>query len=467
MRSRHRCPACGAPVTLRQKFCSRCGFALAASERVFSTAGQRLVPTPTHLAERIRNILAAPEDERKQVTILFADVVGSTALIRRLDPERVVATLDPVLEEMTNAVHSEGGLVSRIQGNGIMALFGVPLADENHALRACSRALTIRDAFNNGLQTRVGLNSGEVVLRAVRNYLVVDYDAVGQAVHLAARMEQHARPGSVFISDTTARLVEGAFQLDRLGALRLRGAGRVNAFRLIGKIGGASRWRMRTIRGLNLFVGREREVGALTEAAAGAEAGLGGAVIVMGPAGAGKSRLVHELTSRLSGASWQVLEAAAGPEDEFAGYRPLVGMLRDWIGADQNDGPEATATKLLKFADGHGQSAHVPPLLALLDLPVADAAWNSSGPTKRRRAISAAFCSITKRLADRHPMLLVLEDVHWFGQESRELFAISSRLRATNEFSLRRPPGRSSSPTGSLCHTSGVWSSSRWNQRAA
>src|SRR5215475_2876012 len=234
-----------------------------------------LAYTPVHLAEKIRLSRSALEGERKQVTVLFADLKGSMELLADRDPEEARQLLDPVLERMIEAVHRYEGIVNQVMGDGIMALFGAPIAHEDHAVRACYAALRMQETVtrygdemqrSHGLavQIRVGLNSGEVVVRAIGNDLHMDYSAIGQTTHLAARLEQMAKPGSVLTTGETLRLAEGFVQVKALGPVSVKGlADPVEVFELVGA--GATRTRMQTFaaRGLTHFVGRQAEFEAL------------------------------------------------------------------------------------------------------------------------------------------------------------------------------------------------------------
>ena len=209
------CSACRAVVAATQNFCGRCGSPLRALDN----------EVPEYLQERVRNARAALEAEHKFVTILFADVVGSTELIRDLDPEQAGAILEPVLQQMAAAIHKYGGVVTRIQGDGIMALFGAPLAQEDHAASACRAALDIRMLTTDPrVKTRIGVNSGEVALRVIRNAGFVEYDAVGMSVHMAARMEQTAQPETIRVTAATRRLLQTQFIVHSLGSLSIKGA---------------------------------------------------------------------------------------------------------------------------------------------------------------------------------------------------------------------------------------------------
>jgi class 3 adenylate cyclase len=237
-----------------------------------------LTYTPLHLAEKILAAHPALEGERKQVTVFFADLKDSTRLIEGLDPEAAQQLLDPALHLMMDAVHRYEGTVNQVLGDGIMALFGAPIAHEDHALRACYAALALQNAIRTYadavrrthgmlLQLRVGLNSGEVVVRAIGNDLHTDYSAVGQHTVLAARMEHLAAPGSILLTAATLRLVEGLVRVTALGALPVKGFTEpVEGFELLGASDLRRRLQAAALRGLTRFVGREPELAALTQA---------------------------------------------------------------------------------------------------------------------------------------------------------------------------------------------------------
>src|SRR5439155_4097985 len=225
--------------------------------------------TPKHLAEKILTSKAALEGERKQVTVLFADLKGSMELLADRDPEEAQKLLDPVLERMMEAVHHYEGTVNQVMGDGIMALFGAPVAHEDHAVRACYAALRMQrwitlyaDELQRGggppVHIRVGLNSGEVVVRAIGSDLHMDYSAIGQTTHLAARMEQIAKPGSVLVTSDTLELAEGYLQVKPLGAVPVKGLKTATqVYELIGIEPVRSRFQASAARGLTRFVGRE------------------------------------------------------------------------------------------------------------------------------------------------------------------------------------------------------------------
>jgi class 3 adenylate cyclase len=234
-----------------------------------------LAYTPAYLAEKILTSRSALEGERKQVTVLFADLKGSMELLADRDPEEARQLLDPVLERMMAAVHRYEGTVNQVMGDGIMALFGAPLAHEDHAVRACYAALAMQESVTRygdalqrsqgvPIQIRVGLNSGEVVVRAIGSDLHMDYTAVGQTTHLAARMEQMALPGSILLTQAVLRLAEGYVQVTSLGPVPVKGlAAPVDVFELVGASGVRRRLQATAARGLTRFVGRDTELATL------------------------------------------------------------------------------------------------------------------------------------------------------------------------------------------------------------
>jgi class 3 adenylate cyclase len=279
-----------------------------------------LTYTPPYLAEKILTSRSALEGERKQVTVLFADIKDSTELIKDLDPEAAQQLLDPALHIMMDAVHRFEGTVNQVLGDGIMALFGAPLAHEDHALRACYAALTmqmamreyteaVRRAHGIELRIRVGLNSGEVVVRAIGNDLHMDYSAVGQTTHLAARMEQLATPGTIRLTAATLRLVDGLVRVQALGPIPVKGMTEpVEVYELIGASALRRRLQAAAARGLTRFVGREAELAALRQALEQTGAGHGQMVAVVGEAGWANlawCMSVSTPTTRRAGGCWR------------------------------------------------------------------------------------------------------------------------------------------------------------------
>ena len=272
--------------------------------------------------------------------MLFADLKDSTELIRGLDPEAAQQLLDPAIHHMMHAVHRFEGTVNQVLGDGIMALFGAPIAHEDHALRACYAALAMQAAMRaytedvrrtRGLELRmrVGLNAGEVVVRAIGNDLHMDYSAVGETTHLAARMEQLATPGSIRLTAATLRLVEGLVQVSALGPVPVKGLVEpVEVFELVGASSLQRRLQAAVARGLTPFVGRQPELEALHQALARAQTGHGQVIALVGEAGVGKSRLVYECVHSHRTQGWRVLESASVSYGKATPYFPVIGLAQ-------------------------------------------------------------------------------------------------------------------------------------------
>ncbi|MGH7317051.1 MAG: adenylate/guanylate cyclase domain-containing protein, partial [Candidatus Rokuibacteriota bacterium] len=328
------------------RFCGQCGHALGPP-----ALGAPETGAPTHPVEKILTSRAALEGERKQVTVLFADVKGSMELLASRDPEAAQAILDPVLTLMMEAVHRFEGTVNQVMGDGIMALFGAPLAHEDHAVRACYAALRIQESLRRhaeelqrvddvSIQGRVGLNSGEVVVRSIGSDLRMDYSAVGATTHLAARMEQLAEPGSILVSRTTLQLAEGYVQTRPLGARSVKGVSRpVDVYELTGiGILGAGLEALAT-RELTRFVGRDVQIGLLQTLLARAATGRGQVAAMVGEAGLGKSRLVAELIRSHVPSGWRVLRSRSVSYGKSTAYLSVIELLQGYFGLDPRDDP--------------------------------------------------------------------------------------------------------------------------------
>jgi class 3 adenylate cyclase len=337
--------------------------------------------TPTHLAERILTARASLEGERKQVTVFFADIKDSTRLIEGLDPEAAQQLLDPAIHLMMDAVHRFEGTVNQVLGDGIMALFGAPIAHEDHALRACYAALAlqssvrlyaeeVRRRHGMALQLRVGLNAGEVVVRAIGNDLHMDYSAVGQTTHLAARLEQLATPGSILLTASTLRLVEGLVQVTALGPVPVKGlTAPVEVFELAGASAVRRRLQAAAARGLTRFVGRQTELAALQQAMERAGAGHGQVLALLGEAGVGKSRLVYECVHTHQTQGWRVLESASVSYGKATPYVPVLELLRHYGHVEEHDEPRTIRAKVTGqvLTLDEALQETIPALLALLD----------------------------------------------------------------------------------------------------
>jgi class 3 adenylate cyclase len=326
-----------------------------------STTAQERTPltyTPPYLQEKILASRAALEGERKQVTVLFADIKDSTELIKDLDAEAAQRLLDPALQHMMDAVHRFEGTVNQVLGDGIMAVFGAPIAHEDHALRACYAALAMQAALRTyteevrrtqglELRIRVGLNAGEVVVRTIRNDLYMDYSAVGETTHLAARMEQLATPGTIRITAATLQLVEGLIRVNALGPVSVKGlTAPVEICEVVGASLVSWRFQAAVVRGLTRFVGRQTELAALHHALEQAGAGHGQVVAVLGEAGIGKSRLVYEFVHSHRPQEWLVLESASVSYGKATPYFPVIDLFKRYAHVEEGDEARTVRAKV-------------------------------------------------------------------------------------------------------------------------
>jgi len=392
-----------------------------------------LAYTPAHLAEKILLSRSALEGERKQVTVLFADLKGSMELLAERDPEEARQLLDPVLEHMIEAVHHYEGTVNQVMGDGIMALFGAPIAHEDHAVRACYAALRMQEtvtrygddmqrAHGVPVQVRVGLHSGEVVVRAIDSSLHMDYTAMGQTTHLAARMEQMAKPGSVLTTGETLRLAEGFVQVKALGPVAVKGlTDPVEVFELVGAASTRTRLQALAARELTRFVGRQAELEALRQALERAGTGHGQVVAMIGEPGVGKTRLVYEFIRSHHTHDWLVLESSSVSYGKATAYLPVRDLLKAYFQIDDRDdgrkAREKLTGKLLTLDATLGPT--LPAFLALLDVPVEDRHWQDLDPTQRRQRTLTAIKGLLLRESQMQPLLLVFENLHWIDAETQ------------------------------------------------
>ncbi len=391
--------------------------------------------TPAHLAEKILTARPTLAGERKQVTVLFADLKDSTELIRGLDPEAAQQLLDPALHCMMDAVHRFEGTVNQVLGDGIMALFGAPIGHEDHALRACYAALAMQAAMRatteevrrtRGLELRmrVGLNSGEVVVRAIGNDLHMDYSAVGETAVLAARMEQTAIPGTIRLPAATLRLVEGLVQVSALGPVPVKGlAEPVEVFELVGASAVRRRLQVAAARGLTPLVGRQPELETVQQALARAQTGHGQVVALVGDAGVGKSRLVYELIHSHRTQGWQVLESASVSYGKATPYFPVIDLLKRYCHVDDGDDTRTVRAKVtgqVLTLDETLQET-IPALLTLLDAVPDDSPFRHLEPPQRRQRTLEALKRVLLRESQVQPLLLVFEDLHWIDTETQAL----------------------------------------------
>jgi len=427
------CSNCGTTLSSTAKFCHACAHPVASAGSTPARSPETY--TPKHLAERILTSKTALEGERKQVTVLFADLKGSMELLADRDPEEARKLLDPVLERMMEAVHRYEGTVNQVMGDGIMALFGAPLAHEDHAVRACYAALRMHGAVRQyaedlrrsqgvDVQIRVGLNSGEVIVRSIGSDLHMDYTAVGQTTHLASRMEQLARPGTTLVTGDTLRLCEGYVQVTSLGPTPIKGlSAPVEVYELTGAGAARTRFQAAAARGLTRFVGRDGEIEQLRRALDRAAAGHGQVVAAVGEAGVGKSRLFYEFTHSHRVQDWLIVESGSVSYGKATTYLPVIDLLKTYFKVQDRDDQREVRDKVIGRVLGLDRSLEplLSPMLALLDVPVEDPGWDVLDPPQRRQRTLDAVKRLLLRESRVQPLLLVIEDLHWIDSETQAL----------------------------------------------
>ena len=413
------------------KFCMECGTRLTSVTDTPRSESPDAY-TPAHIASKILSARDRLTGERKQVTVLFADLKGSLELLADRDPEDARVLLDTVLERMMEAVHRYEGTVNQVMGDGIMALFGAPVAHEDHAVRACYAALRMHRAMARGaedvrrrlgvdVQIRVGVHSGEVVVRSIGNDLQMDYSAVGQTTHLAARMEQLARPGTTLITGVTYRFAERFIEAAPQGPMPIKGLrDPVEVWELkratpvTSSLGAVAR------RAQSAMLGRSTELARLERLLAGAAEGRGQLVMLLGEPGVGKSRLVWELTRAAAAGGWQMHEAACVSYGTLTPYLPVRNLLTKYFDVEDGDDArrirEKVATRMVAL-DTRLAGA-VPAILALGNVPNDDPEWAALEPMARRQRMLKAVRELLLAESRRVPLLLVVENLQWADSET-------------------------------------------------
>ncbi len=426
------CVSCRRENPEDARFCNGCGSPAQAA------AGPERAPrdyTPKHLADRILQSKSALEGERKQLTVLFADVRGSSELAERLDPEDWHRILDRFFQILAEGVHRFEGTINQYTGDGIMALFGAPVAHEDHAQRACYAALRLRDELRSytqelrrerglDLATRIGLNSGEVVVGKIGDDLRMDYTAQGHVVHLAQRMEQLAEAGSAYLTAETAERVHGFFELDDLGEFKLAGSRapvRVHALLGVGRL--RTRFDLSRARGLSRFVGRHEEMERLDAALDATESGQGSTLALLADAGIGKSRLCFEFAERCRARGVRVYEGHCLPHGQAMPLAPILELLRDVFGVAEHDEPEEVRRKIagtLLLVDTE-LASELPLVFELLGVPDPARPAPVVEAEARGRRLRDTLGRLTHARSEREPAVFLMEDLHWIDPASEEM----------------------------------------------
>ncbi len=375
------------------------------------------------------------DGERKTVTALFADIKGSMDLMEDLDPEAARALVDPALKLMIDAVHRYDGYIVQSTGDGIFALFGAPLAHEDHPQRALYAALrmqdemrrystTLRESGNPPIETRVGVNTGEVVVRSIRtDDQHTEYTPIGHSISLAARMQALAPTGSTAVTEATQKFCAGYFSFKALGPTRVKGASEpINVFEVSGLGPLRTRLQRAAGRGLTKFVGRHRELDAMHHAAEQARAGHGQIVAAMAEAGVGKSRLFFEFKAAAQ-SGWMVLETFSVSHGRASAYLPVIDLLRNYFRINSEDDERIRREKITGrvVALDRALEDTLPYLFALLGIAEGADPRLGSDAQIRKRSTLEAIKRLLLRESLNQPLMVVFEDLHWVDDESQAL----------------------------------------------
>jgi len=445
-----RCTHCGSAARPGARFCVSCGQSLqsatplttetastpapSASQSLDLTAAAQAFRPPAHLADKIRTHHSAIEGERRQVTVLFGDIAGFTAISEKLDPEELGEIVRHGFELVTAEIHRFEGTVNQYGGDGLMALFGAPIAHEDAPRRAVHAALGIQRALHDyaatlererglKLQMRIGINTGTVMVGRIGSNLHMEYTAIGDTVNLASRLQSLARPGSVLISDSTYKSVAGFFAALELGELEVKGHAPVRAFEVLRARARRARLDVAVERGLTPLIGRERPLVTLAELFSDIKAGCGQVVFISGDAGIGKSRLLLEFQQQLAAGNEEVtwLEGRCVSFGSSIPMLPTIDQLRENFRIDENDGEPEIIAKVEHGMRRLGSlEMEIPYIRYLLAVDPGDAAVLAMDAVARRTRTFHAVRALALRGAAMRPLVLVFEDMHWADSSTRE-----------------------------------------------
>jgi class 3 adenylate cyclase/tetratricopeptide (TPR) repeat protein len=436
------CPTCGHTYEADSFFCSECGHQLSLPSKPipkdlsFDEKIRKIQKyLPRGLTEKILAQRDRIEGERKQVTVMFCDMEGFTPLVEKLGPEEAYALLDKVLEILIHKVHDYEGTVNKMTGDGIMALFGAPIALEDAPQRAIRSAHAIHGEmvkFSDKLKQekgllpikmRIGINTGPVVIGTLGNDLRVEFTAVGDTVNLASRMERLAEPGATYVTEDTFRLTEGLFRFEALGEKQVKGKeAPLKVYRVIAPSTRRTRFDVSAERGLTPFVGRERELELLLDGFERVKEGRGQAFSIMGEAGVGKSRLLYEFRKAITNEDMTFLEGKCLSYGRGMTYHPIIDILKSNFDIQEGDGDIEVREKVKR---GLGvlrvdEASTLPYFLELLSVKDSEIDRISMSPEGKKDRIIEALKQIALKGSEIRPLVMATEDLHWVDKSSEE-----------------------------------------------
>ncbi|UCE56891.1 MAG: AAA family ATPase [Desulfobacterales bacterium] len=429
------CPDCKAKIPLGKKFCGECGHDLTKPVKApLINYSEPQSYTPKFLADKILTTRSSIEGERKLVTVLFADVADFTSIAEKLDPEEVHQIMDNCFKILMEEIHTYEGTINQFTGDGVMALFGAPLAHEEHAQKACHTALSIQKSlreyseeikknYNVNFQMRMGLNSGPVVVGSIGDDLRMDYTAVGDTTNLASRKESMAKPGTILVSKNTYRLTRDFFKFKPLGEVEVKGKGYPEeAFELTKVSKVETRIEAAVAKGLTRFVGRKNSMAALVEACDKTHSGSGQVIGIVGEAGVGKSRLLLEFRNQLPQSEYTYLEGRCLHYGGSIPYLPMLDILRSYFDIKGDDLEHIIKEKMSKRVlqlDERLKNV-LPPFQEILSLKVENKAYANLEPGRKRERTFEAFRDLFVRESQTKTLVLAVEDLHWIDKTSEE-----------------------------------------------
>lgn len=419
------CEKCGHQYELTDKFCGNCGNNLKKEEG----KEEGVEPAPSSEPEKTEseNLRFIPQTKNlekllKHATVLFADIQGSTTLIQDLDPEEARDLLSPSLQEMLSAIYQHSGTIVHTAGDGIIAVFGAPQAIEDHALRACLASVAMRSkvkSINESLKMRIGLHSGEVFLETVGDEQHQEYDIIGSAVHLAARMEQTAKPGTIQMTKDTLILVEENVEVAPLGEIIVKGFNQpLETFELLSIKESKSLYEKKDRPRLLPFVSREKELKLLNEFLSYSKSGKGNCVGIVGEAGQGKSRLVYEFSHSDAIKDCMVLGVGGFSHTSNILLFPIINLFRNIMHVIKTDDPETVRKKIQPYIANLNSPYAVSAILALLNIPSEDKTWNELNPQIKRKTTLNICVEVLMEQAKNKPLVMIIEDLHWVDNET-------------------------------------------------
>ena len=434
------CPRCDSRIPVGKKFCGECGQKLGrddvAQPDPVIDYDRPDSYTPKFMAEKILTTRGSLEGERKLVTVFFSDVTGFTSLSEKLDPEAVHQIMDGCFKILMQEIHKYEGTINQFTGDGVMALFGAPLAHEDHAQRACHAALAIQKSlteygrkvkteFGSDFKMRIGLNSGPVVVGAIGNDLRMDYTAVGDTTNLAARMESLAEPGGILISESTYRLVKKYFEFESLGEVAVKGKQALQAVYKLTRVSEIrSRMDASKARGLTEYIGRKDEMHDLQKAFKRAQSGQGQVVGVVGEAGIGKSRFVFEMHRRAN-EPCRYIESRCLQYSSTIPFLPVLEIFRSYFDIGEGESEEGINGKLKTRLEDLDKELipSLPAFRHLLSLPAGEPLWERLDPKEKRIKTFEAIRNFFIRLSQDTPLILVIDDLQWLDKTSEEFIS--------------------------------------------